>query len=300
MTNTNQASWVKYEGNPVLGGDLGVCFDIALLQEEGVYRMWFSWRTKKSVAYVESEDGIHWSDPIISVGPNEASGWESNINRPVVVKRDDGYHMWYTGQISSPQRSAIGYATSPDGIQWTRKGDKPVMEPEALWENVALMCPHVIWDEELQLFKMWYSGGEQYEPNAIGYATSKDGLHWDKLESNPVFICDPTNEWEQHKTTACQVVPYQGGYAMFYVGFRDEHFAQIGLAWSPDGTSNWQRHPANPIISPEEGAWDAEANYKPFAIFDGDSWLLWYNGRHKQIEQIGLVRHVGYDLGFGL
>ena len=38
------------------------------------------------------------------------------------------------------------------------------------------MCPHVIWDEEMKLFRMWYSGGEQYEPNAIGYATSPDGL----------------------------------------------------------------------------------------------------------------------------
>ena len=27
---------------------------------------------------------------------------------------------------------------------------------------------------------MWYSGGEQYEPDAIGYATSKDGIDWTK------------------------------------------------------------------------------------------------------------------------
>jgi hypothetical protein len=31
------------------------------------------------------------------------------------------------------------------------------------------MCPHVNWDEK-GVFKMWYSGDEQYEPNAIGYA----------------------------------------------------------------------------------------------------------------------------------
>ncbi len=40
------------------------------------------------------------------------------------------------------------------------------------------MCPRVIWDARLELFRMWYSGGEQYEPDAIGYATSADGMHW--------------------------------------------------------------------------------------------------------------------------
>jgi hypothetical protein len=36
------------------------------------------------------------------------------------------------------------------------------------------MCPHVLWDEGPAV-RMWYSAGEQYEPNAIGYATSSDG-----------------------------------------------------------------------------------------------------------------------------
>src|SRR5215831_17514683 len=57
--------WRKYEGNPVLGGSLGTCFDVALLREGTKYRMWFSWRPKKSVALVESADGIHWSQPEI-------------------------------------------------------------------------------------------------------------------------------------------------------------------------------------------------------------------------------------------
>ena len=38
------AGWRKYEANPVLGGNLGTCFDVTLLQDNDVYRMWFSWR----------------------------------------------------------------------------------------------------------------------------------------------------------------------------------------------------------------------------------------------------------------
>jgi beta-1,2-mannobiose phosphorylase / 1,2-beta-oligomannan phosphorylase len=85
---------------------------------------------------------------------------------------------------------------------------------------------------------------------------------------------------------------------MFYIGFRDEAHAQIGLARSRDGITHWQRHPANSIIRPSEGQWDQDACYKPYAVFDGQKWLLWYNGRHGGLEQIGLALHPGEDLGF--
>ena len=82
-----------------MGGKYGTCFDISVFKEGETYRMWLSWRPKQSVALVESKDGIHWSEPPkIVLGPRPETGWEDDINRPVVVKRADGYHMWYTGQ----------------------------------------------------------------------------------------------------------------------------------------------------------------------------------------------------------
>ncbi len=97
--------WVKYQHNPIMGGKYGTCFDISVLKDGGNYRMWLSWRPKQSVALVESKDGIHWSGPPeIVLAAEKQTGWEDDINRPVVVKRDDGYHMWYTGP---GQRSII-------------------------------------------------------------------------------------------------------------------------------------------------------------------------------------------------
>jgi predicted GH43/DUF377 family glycosyl hydrolase len=292
------ADWQKVEENPVLGGGLGTCFDVTLLQEHDTYRMWFSWRPQKSVALVESRDGIHWSEPDIVLGPNPNTDWEGDINRPSVLRREDGYHMWYTGQARG--QSWIGYATSPDGATWTRRSVEPVLVSEETWEKVAVMCPHVIWDAERGVFRMWYSAGEQYEPNAIGYATSPDGLRWTKHQTNPVFTADPSSLWEQHKVTASQVIVVGDWHLMFYIGFRNEHFAQIGLARSRDGIRGWERHPANPIIFPTPDAWDGDACYKPFAIFDENQnrWLLWYNGRKGGVEQIGLATHPGRDLGF--
>ena len=145
---------------------------------------------------------------------------------------------------------------------------------------------------------MWYSGGEQMEPNAIGYATSPDGREWTKFPANPIFTADPESPWEKHKVTASQVVKSGGWHIMFYIGFRDENHAQIGIARSRDGLTQWERHPANPIISPGAGKWDADACYKPFAIRDGNKWLLWFNGRRESVEQIGMATHDGEDLGF--
>ena len=292
------AGWRKYEKNPVLGGKLGTCFDVSVLKEENTYRMYFSWRPKESVALVESTDGIHWSEPRIVLAPNSESGWEDRINRPVVVKRKDGYHMWYTGQ--SPSRSWIGYAASDDGLTWKRPGNKPVLSAEEPWEKVAVMCPHVIWDEEKALFRMWYSGGEQYEPDAIGYAVSPDGLRWTKRPSNPIFAADPDNEWEQHKVTACQVIKDGDSYLMFYIGFENVDKAQIGMARSRDGITGWQRYSENPIIAPGDNTWDGDACYKPFAVYEKEPerWLLWYNGRLKSVEQIGMAIHEGKYPGF--
>ena len=298
MAARHPDGWRKHEAGPVLGGKLGTCFDVSVLRDGGAYRMYFSWRPKKAVAMVESADGVRWSAPRIVLGPNEATGWEGRINRPAVVKRPDGYHLWYTGQTQA--RSFLGYATSGDGVTWRRRSEKPVLSPEAKWEKVAVMCPHVIWDERAKVFRMWYSGGDQYEPDAIGCATSPDGLTWTRHEANPIFRADPDSPWEKHKVTACQVVRQGRWQYMFYIGFRDEHHAQIGLARSLDGQTGWQRYPHNPIVAPTPGAWDAESCYKPFALFDetGNRWLLWYNGRAKRLEQIGLAVHEGEDLGW--
>jgi predicted GH43/DUF377 family glycosyl hydrolase len=288
--------WIKSEKNPVLGGKLGTCFDVSLLREDGKYRMWFSWRPKRSVALVTSDDGLSWSEPTIVLGPNKASGWEDDINRPVVIKDGTKYRMWYTGQAK--EKSWIGCATSTDGKVWDRAADKPVLSAEQPWERAAVMCPHVIYDEKQKLYRMWYSGGEQYEPNAIGYATSTDGLKWTKHEKNPIFRPDPKSPWEKDRVTACQVVKRGDWYIMFYIGFRDRDHAQIGLARSKDGVTDWERHAANPIIRPGRDKWDADAVYKPYAIFDGKRWLLWYNGRRGGTEQIGVATHDGEDLGF--
>lgn len=302
---STRGGWEKDARNPVLGGDLGTCFDMSLLQEDGIYKMWFSWRTCKSIAYVESTDGIHWNEPTIVLEPLPGSPFEADeVNRPCVIKHGGIYKMWYSGQMRPYMEDGVSvlvYAESDDGIHWNKR--IPVLEPEGGWEMHSVMCPHVLYDESVNRFKLWYSAGCNHEPDAIGYAESNDGVHWEKHTNNPVLEKNPDQLWEQHKVVACQVIKHDGWYYMFYVGHMHEERAAVGMARSKNGIDGWEKHPENPLISPDPEGWDSVSVYKPFVLRESDHWALYYNGAQYDdetwvFEQIGIARLYRNEFGF--
>ena len=123
----------KYGSSPVFGNaETGTVFDGYVWMDGGRYRMDFSWRTKKACAVTFSDDGINWSEPIITLANDLTTGWEDDINRNCVLKVGDVYQMWYTGQARG--YSYIGYAESSDGIHFERRCAEPIMIPELPWE----------------------------------------------------------------------------------------------------------------------------------------------------------------------
>ncbi len=286
----------KYENNPVLGGpELGTCFDVYVTRENGRYRMDFSWRPKKSLAVTFSDDGIHWEKPQITLEFNEESGWEDNLNRNCVLKVNGKYMMWYTGQARG--HSYIGYAESEDGIRFKRVINEPVMVSEYPWEGFSVMNPCVLYDEGK--FKMWYASGETIEPNVLAYAESDDGIHWKKSIINPIFTKEEGNIYEQDRVGGCQVIKTDDmGYLMFYIGYETVEKAQICMAHSDNGITQWKKSSLNPIVTPDAGTWDADACYKPSFLWneEEEKWMLWYNGRNNLDEFVGYVTKKGRQL----
>jgi sucrose-6-phosphate hydrolase SacC (GH32 family) len=177
--------------------------------------MYFSWRSKHSIAVTESSDGFKWSTPKIVLVPSGETSWEYDVNRQCVLKKDNTYHMWYTGMskgdiMDNSGDAKIGYAASSDGLTWKRLKD-PVMVADQEWEQRCLMCPHVNWNNEKKVFQMYYSAGGWFEPDVIGYAESTDGKTWKKF-GKPVFWPIYKNLWERERTTACQVIYHKGWY----------------------------------------------------------------------------------------
>ena len=300
IVTADAGTWRKYDGNPVLGSErLGTCFDVNVVTDgPAPYTMYFSWRPKKAIALVRSEDAMKWTqEPEICLKADPTSGWEDNLNRSCTVRKDGVWHMWYTGQANGG--SKIGYATSKDGVRFTRVRREPVMVPERDYEKLSVMNPYVRWDAKRNVWRMWYAAGETYEPNVLCYAESKDGLNWKKWDKNPMFGHGEGLVWDRDRVGACEVHPLPDGrFAMFYIGYSDIDTARIGCAVSDDGLTNWRRLDQNPIVSPDLCTWDSSACYKPSVVRDerNGRWLLWYNGRNGRPEYVGCAIHEGLDL----
>ena len=298
-------TWRAFEGNPVLGGArLGTCFDANVVTDgPAPYTMYFSWRPRKAIALVRSEDAATWTqEPEICLVADPSSGWEDDVNRSCTVFKDGVWHMWYTGQAKDAQRgmmSRIGYAVSKDGVRFARVRRAPVMAPERDFEKTSVMNPYVRWDARRGVWRMWYAAGETAEPNVLCYAESPDGLDWKKWAGNPMFGATGGCTWERDRVGACEVHPLPDGrWAMFYIGYSDIDTARIGCAFSDDGLTGWTRHEQNPIVAPDLCTWNASACYKPSVVRDErrNRWLLWYNGRNGVPEAIGCALHDGLDL----
>lgn len=288
--NKNLAiGWKKYskEGKPILGDEnTGSLFDPNVIKDyDGNYRMYVSWRNKGAIAVSISNDGINWSELKIVLEKNLESGWEDEVNRATVILKDGKYYMWYTGQ--SKNQSKIGYAVSDDGYTWNRNPE-PVIVSEYDFEKESVMNPYVIYEDGM--FKMYYAAGETYEPDVIVYATSKDGIKWNKYESNPILkASDNRFALDRCKVGACEVIRTSNDkYVMFYIGYSNINTARIFVAKSNDGI-NWRRK-LIPIIYPSKGKFDSEATYKPAIVYDdvNNRYFIYYNGRTENREYIGL------------
>ena len=297
IKNINE-EWEKYKLNPVLGNNkTGTLFDPFVLKHENIYKMYVSWRPLKSIALSTSKDGINWSDLKIVLNPGNNNTWESIINRGSIVILNNKFYLWYTGQYKGI--SKIGLAISENGNNFTKYQKNPVLIPEYEYEKYSVMNPHVIYDNEEKIFKMWYSAGETVEPDVICYATSKNGKNWIKYINNPIFKPNPNiSSLDFYKIGGCDVHKISNSkYLMFYIGYTDINTARIFITESKNGINNWKRN-YKPIIKPSKNKFDSDSCYKPSAIYDNKriKWMIWYNGRVKNKEFIGLATYHKYDI----
>lgn len=301
------------QGTPL--SPLGIAADPSVISRNGRYEMWFTnadSRQRTGFARAESADGRGWTvwrgavprDPIMDlVLAPPPDGWDApGIETANVVVGPDGvYRLYYSGN-RVPQGSvtfAIGLATSPDGIRWTRR-PTPVLEAQNDWEQPkctapgacvqgGVLEPSVLWDAAARLYRMWYVGlgepADSFRTYRIGHATSPDGITWTR-RARPVFSLGATGAWDEMWTSHVNVVADPGGgYHMFYFGSAPADYREgaelqrgaIGHAFSPDGIT-WTRNPNNPILAPRPGQADAWMAGGPTAIIEAGRIRLWYFG----------------------
>ncbi|MCE5344392.1 MAG: family 43 glycosylhydrolase [Eubacteriales bacterium] len=295
------AGWTAAQG-PLFPKGFRSCQDAFVRKEDGRYQMWFSWGDARLIAYSESGDGLRWEYPTIVLPALTGSSWEGHeVCRPCVVKHGGKYQMWYTGKMYptefSDAASCIGYAESNDGLNWQRWCE-PVLRPQEAWEGRGTTYAHVIWDEDEQLYKMWYSAGEIREADAIGYAVSKDGITWKKFGQNPILTHRDGRYFEVSKVEGGCIVRQAGWYYLFYMGVDGDGITCIGVARSKDGVTGWVRHPSNPVYAATDGTQDWLGARGPSVMVDGDTVKMWYTGLNRLGRSIWIIEHPGASLAF--
>lgn len=94
------------------------------------------------IKYAESEDGINWDRKGIVAIDFKYPG-ETRIARPVVIKEDGMYKMWYCYAIGHGGYR-IGYAESEDGVNWVRKDNElRFIGERGEWEREMMAYPYV-------------------------------------------------------------------------------------------------------------------------------------------------------------
>jgi predicted GH43/DUF377 family glycosyl hydrolase len=157
---------------------------------------------------------------------------------------------------------------------FTRYAGNPVMLPSTGWESTSLEQPCVIHDGSL--YRMWYIAGNGVQ-NYMGYATSSDGITWNRYASNPV--------WTGNIQGVSVVVESSSSYKMYYHESGDTGIrlatSSNGLSWTAQGVV---------LSAGSSGTWEDTWLASPCVIRESDgTYKMWYSGHDGSGYSIGLA-----------
>lgn len=229
-------TWSKYSNNPVLSPTPGDLWELEVAEPTVIlvgstYNMWFTSVRATGpeefyrIRHATSSDGINWIKTPGFVLQRSGLPWEERgVANPSIVKIGNEFKMWYSANDSSgPWR--IGYATSIDGINWV-KNPTPVLSPSLFWEGSAVAQPSV--SIQNGIYHLYYHAGP-IVPIYIGYATSVDGINWNK-DPNPILERGGFGTFDANLIAQPDVVRVWNKLKMYYSGRNSSFVWSIGLA----------------------------------------------------------------------
>ncbi len=183
--------------------------------------------------------------------------------------------MWYTGVGAGPV-FRIGYASSPDGIVWTKAVANPILTVgnSGSYDAGGVEHPTVVGPDNQGGYAMWFQGVPGF---TTGYATATNETTWTKYGSNPVFTSNAFYPRVIHEGSV---------FEMWYcIGTTQP--ASFGYATSSDGIG-WTPFSENPVLRPgTAGSWDDAQLLPGDVMFDGNIYHLWYAGNDGSVFRSG-------------
>lgn len=153
------------------------------------------------------------------------------------------YRMWYEGVRTSPAyRFAIGYALSPDGVNWTRVSnfsDGSIFRAGTYgtFDDNNVGVPFVMKDGAI--YRMWYEANGYATGYTTGYVVSTDGRNWVRPSPNlPVYTgaSDTIVAGAPDEVWAVRGLKEGRRYRMYYATSTRPNSFRFGLAEMTPGT----------------------------------------------------------------
>jgi predicted GH43/DUF377 family glycosyl hydrolase len=239
-----------------------------------------------------SDDLLHWQKlgKILSFTPtNNWDAWQADggialcdyrWERTHELERFDG-KFWLSyiggakqGYETDPLSTGIAWTKSPAKIkEWNRLSENPVLSGKDAdardFEKKTLYKSQIIHDKNKSLgfpFVMFYNGKKKNGFERIGMAVSKDMIHWNRYDENPVVANG------EAKTNGMsgdpQIVKIGDVWTMFYFGAGWQPRAFDTFACSYD-LVHWTKWDGPHLVEPSE-PFDKTYAHKP--------WVLKWNG----------------------
>ncbi len=219
----------------------------------------------------------------------ETTNNRSFAKDPAVVKFKGKYFLYFSSvyRYDGIERLGIGIAQSDNLDDWTVTGHVPFTQD---CEQKGIGAPAaIVLDGELHMFYQTYG---TWENDAICHAVSKDGLHFEKDRTNPIFR--PTKDWCAGRAIDADVVAFEGK-LFLYFATRDEkmEIQKLGVAYadikSDFSRECWTQGAAHSILYPEF-PWEGMCIEAPATVLHEGKIYLFYGGGYNCFpQQIGVA-----------
>lgn len=203
----------------------------------------------------------HEKNPLFSGTGKDT--WDEKIReRGYILKEQDGYHLWYTGyrEKDNEKMMSLGYATSPDGIKWTRYGKNPIFSSS--WVEDMMVVRHD------SLYYMFAEG----RSDIAHMLTSTDKINW--TDHGSLEIKQSNGEPLTPGPYGTPTVYTEGNVWHLFYERNDEG---IWHATSED-LRTWKNVQDDPVIEKGPEAYDKFGVALNQVIKHGDHYYAYYHG----------------------
>ena len=189
----------------------------------------------------------------------------------VIAKGSAKYNMYFSWR---PMK-AIALVRSNDGVNWSEPEICLRHDETSGWEDNLNRSCTLWWNGE---YHMWYTG-QARGYSKIGYAKSKDGVHFTRVRRDPVLISERPHEGFSVMNPYVLRDETRGVFRMWYASGETYEPNVLCYAESKDGIV-WEKSSLNPIFVHGEGkAWDRDrvGGCEVYPLRDG-RYVMFYIG----------------------